>query len=183
MAAETEPTLRVIGAIQEVLTRAPPIPPPSSAASPTRLSVLVTATVTEKSYALTPAVTSDTGHPEIAPAISADPHRPQSFVGLAHRGPAPPPRRGSCAPSPSAAATNLSGNGARLARAVGQFAEARGEPDLARWITSEVRFPDSMVDSITPATDDALRADAARRLGVTDATGRRPAGSGSSSVA
>ena len=51
-----------------------------------------------------------------------------------------------------------------------QFAEARGEADLARWIASAVRFPDSMVDSITPATDDTLRADAARRPGVIDAS-------------
>jgi fructuronate reductase len=64
---------------------------------------------------------------------------------------------------------NLSGNGVRWRRAVLQFAHARGEPDLARWIEDEIRFPDSMVDSITPATDDALRIEADRRLGLADA--------------
>ena len=35
---------------------------------------------------------------------------------------------------------------------------ARLVPELARWIEGEAVFPDSMVDSITPATTDALRA-------------------------
>ncbi|HEY0436899.1 MAG TPA: mannitol dehydrogenase family protein, partial [Phenylobacterium sp.] len=44
-----------------------------------------------------------------------------------------------------------------------------GDADLARWIAGETAFPDSMVDSITPATDEPLRAEAAERLGVADA--------------
>jgi fructuronate reductase len=52
---------------------------------------------------------------------------------------------------------------------VGQFAEARGDVGLTRWIENEVRFPSTMVDSITPATDEALRAEAAGRLGLADA--------------
>ncbi len=51
---------------------------------------------------------------------------------------------------------NLLDNGARLARAVGQFAAMR-DPDLARWIEDKVPFPRTMVDSITPATTDVLR--------------------------
>src|SRR6185295_7950336 len=39
------------------------------------------------------------------------------------------------------------------------------EPELARWIADEVRFPNTMVDSITPASDAALR------LRVREATG------------
>jgi fructuronate reductase len=42
------------------------------------------------------------------------------------------------------------------------------DPDLARWIDDNVRFPSSMVDSITPATDDALR-ERVRQAGVDDA--------------
>ncbi len=42
------------------------------------------------------------------------------------------------------------------------FAE-RLDPELGRWIAGEARFPDTMVDSITPATDDALRRRGARR--------------------
>src|SRR5690606_16081812 len=40
--------------------------------------------------------------------------------------------------------------------------------ELAKWIEAEVAFPCSMVDSITPATDDALRARVADALGVQD---------------
>ena len=63
---------------------------------------------------------------------------------------------------------NLSDNGRKLKAAVVAFA-ARRDPDLARWIDSEARFPCTMVDSITPATDDALRASAVEALGLADA--------------
>jgi fructuronate reductase len=49
-----------------------------------------------------------------------------------------------------------------------RLAEAR-DPDLARWIAGEGRFPCSMVDSITPATDDALRARVLAETGLEDA--------------
>jgi fructuronate reductase len=64
---------------------------------------------------------------------------------------------------------NLSDNGAKLRRAVIAFARARGDQELAAWIEAEAAFPCSMVDSITPATDDALRAQAAEALGLDDA--------------
>jgi fructuronate reductase len=44
-----------------------------------------------------------------------------------------------------------------------------GEPDLARWIGDAVAVPCTMVDRITPATDDALRAEADQTLGLRDA--------------
>jgi fructuronate reductase len=50
-----------------------------------------------------------------------------------------------------------------------QFAQARGDADLARWIEGEAAFPSSMVASITPATDDALRDEVADVLGLEDA--------------
>jgi fructuronate reductase len=59
---------------------------------------------------------------------------------------------------------NMASNGRKLGAAVRAFAEAR-DAELGRWIAGEARFPNVMVDSITPATDDALR----RR--VRDATG------------
>ncbi len=55
------------------------------------------------------------------------------------------------------ACDNLADNGWRLKAAVVAFAEAI-DPALAAWIEAEGRFPRTMVDSITPATDDALRA-------------------------
>ena len=51
---------------------------------------------------------------------------------------------------------NLADNGHRLRRAVLEFVRT-SDPALAEWIEAEVPFPCTMVDSITPATDDALR--------------------------
>jgi fructuronate reductase len=42
------------------------------------------------------------------------------------------------------------------------------DPNLADWVEKEVTFPCTMVDSITPATDDALRARVKDALGVED---------------
>ena len=53
--------------------------------------------------------------------------------------------------------------------AVVRLARERGDPDLAAWISGEARFPTSMVDSITPATDAALRTRVAREVGLYDA--------------
>ena len=63
---------------------------------------------------------------------------------------------------------NLSDNGPTLRRAVLAFA-ARRDPALAAWIEERTRFPRTMVDSITPATDAALRARVAQALGLQDA--------------
>jgi mannitol 2-dehydrogenase len=62
---------------------------------------------------------------------------------------------------------NLPGNG-RLARtAFTAFARLR-DPELADWIEHEVRFPNSMVDRITPATTDADREALRERFGIED---------------
>jgi mannitol 2-dehydrogenase len=63
---------------------------------------------------------------------------------------------------------NLEGNG-RLARmAFSEFARLR-DPALGDWVEREVRFPNSMVDRITPATTDADIAELRERFGVQDA--------------
>ena len=63
---------------------------------------------------------------------------------------------------------NLEGNG-RLARmAFSEFARRRN-PDLGDWVEREVRFPNSMVDRITPATTEADIAEVRERFGIEDA--------------
>jgi len=62
---------------------------------------------------------------------------------------------------------NLADNGHRLRRAVLEFVRS-SDPSLAAWIEKEVTFPCTMVDSITPATDDALRARVKDALGSED---------------
>jgi len=163
---EAEPGVRVIGSIREALT-APADPEAVFARLADPAVRLVSATVTEKGYCLTPAGDLDLGHPDIRHDL-AQPLAPRSLAGWLAEGLRR--RRGAGAGGLAAlSCDNLSGNGARWRRAVLQLAQARGEADLARWIEGEVAFPDSMVDSITPATDAALRAEAAARLGVADA--------------
>jgi fructuronate reductase len=62
---------------------------------------------------------------------------------------------------------NLPDNGTVLHRALVAFAGIK-DSGLAHWIEAEVTCPRTMVDSITPATDDALRARATALTGVTD---------------
>jgi fructuronate reductase len=63
---------------------------------------------------------------------------------------------------------NLPENGKVLHRALTDFAAAR-DVDLAKWIENEVASPRTMVDSITPATDDVLRERAQSLTGLVDA--------------
>ena len=163
---EAEPTIRVIGAIREVLT-APADPAAVFARLADPATRLVSATVTEKAYCLAPNGELDVDHPDIRRDL-ADPAAPRTLVGWLVEGLRR--RRATGAGGLIAlSCDNLSGNGRKLGAAAHAFAVARGEPDLAGWIAGEVAFPDSMVDSITPATDDALRAEAAARLGLEDA--------------
>ena len=62
---------------------------------------------------------------------------------------------------------NLPGNGQLSKTVFTAFARLR-DPDLARWVERETRFPDSMVDRITPATTDADRAEIRDRFGIDD---------------
>ena len=62
---------------------------------------------------------------------------------------------------------NVQGNGKVARRALLGFAESL-DPRLARWIESNVSFPASMVDRITPRTTEAHRDLVAARFGLRD---------------
>ncbi|HTQ37244.1 MAG TPA: mannitol dehydrogenase family protein [Steroidobacteraceae bacterium] len=126
---------------------------------------LVTLTVTEKGYCLK-GEDLDFAHPEISHDI-ASPHAPRSAIGHVVAGLAARHASGT-APYTVLSCDNLAGNGHRLRRATLQYAE-RTDPALARWIEAEVAFPCSMVDSITPATDEPLRERVTAALGCRDA--------------
>jgi fructuronate reductase len=156
--------LRVIGSIREVLFARD-----ERGAVLARLADpavrLVTLTITEKGYCLA-GDGLDFAHPEIAHDLSA-PDEPQGAIGYLVAGLRA--RRGlGVAPYTVLSCDNLPDNGGRLHRAVLQFAR-RTDASLADWIEREVAFPCSMVDSITPATDEALRGRVAQQLGVDDA--------------
>jgi mannitol 2-dehydrogenase len=62
---------------------------------------------------------------------------------------------------------NMPHNGDVAADSFTAFARAR-DPELGDWVAGHVRFPNSMVDRITPGTTDAQRAEVTRRFGVDD---------------
>ena len=62
---------------------------------------------------------------------------------------------------------NLQGNGDLARRAFTTFARLR-DPGLGGWVEREVRFPNSMVDRITPVTTGADRAEVTARFGIQD---------------
>lgn len=157
-------SLRVVGSIREMLHV-----PTQQDALRARLADpavrLVTLTITEKGYCLKDDQL-DAAHPDIAHDLSA-PAAPRSAIGCLVAGLAAR-RAGGIEPFSVLSCDNLAGNGHKLRRASLQFA-TRIDPALAQWIEAEVAFPCSMVDSITPATDDALRGRIAAELGCADA--------------
>lgn len=113
---------------------------------------IVTLTVTEKGYYLSPSegtLLSDD------PAIAADIARPEAprtapgilVEALARR------RHAGMAPFTVLSCDNMPDNGERTRRAVVAMAERR-DTALAEWIEARVAFPSSMVDRIVPAMDE-----------------------------
>ncbi|MGH9645065.1 MAG: mannitol dehydrogenase family protein [Terriglobales bacterium] len=162
---DAAPTVRVIGAIRELLvaTEEPAAVSHRLAAPDTSL---VTITVTEKGYCLDGTGELDFSHPDIAHDLH-NPETPRSLIGWLVRGLLLRQERG-LAPYLVVSCDNLTDNGHALRRAVLAFA-ARRDGALAAWIEERVRFPRTMVDSITPATDAALRSRVAQALGLQDA--------------
>jgi mannitol 2-dehydrogenase len=63
---------------------------------------------------------------------------------------------------------NIQGNGHVAQEVFAAFARLR-DPELGEWVESNVTFPNSMVDRITPVTTDDDRAQISERFGVEDA--------------
>lgn len=160
---DEEVRYRVIGSIGRVLTARDGDATLAALAAPdTRI---VSLTVTEKGYCLAGDGTLDTAHPGIARDLAGG--TPTTAIGWIVAGLAERRRTGAGGVT-VLSCDNLASNGRKLGAAVVAFAQAR-DPDLARWIGDHVRFPSAMVDSITPATDDALRARVAAATGLDDA--------------
>ena len=126
---------------------------------------LVTATVTEKGYALAADGTLDAAHPDILHDLGR-PAQPRSFLGWVVAG-LTARRAAGLAPFAVLSCDNMADNGVKLRAAAIAFA-GHLDPVLADWIADEVRFPCSMVDSITPASDATLLVDVADGLGLED---------------
>jgi fructuronate reductase len=161
-----ESRVSVIGALREVL-----VAPEQADAVFTRLESpetrLVTLTVTEKGYCLDANARLDWNHPEIAHDLGA-PREPRSLIGWIAEGLR---RRHSraCAPFVVLSCDNLPDNGPTLRDAVVHFVE-RFDRNLAAWIRGEAAFPRTMVDSVTPASDEFLRRRIEAAAGLQDAS-------------
>ena len=156
---------RIIGSMKEIFCGAQ-----DPARALARLSApetrLVTLTVTEKGYCLGPDGALDFNHADIRRDLEAQ-DAPASAIGwivaaLRRR------KAARARPFVAMSCDNLAGNGEKLKSAVVALARAR-DAELARWIEGEARFPSTMVDAITPATNDALRKSVAEATGYADA--------------
>ncbi len=127
---------------------------------------IVSLTVTEGGYFLDAATGGfDAGHPDIR-HDAAHPRTPRTAFGamieaLRLR------REAGAGPFTAQSCDNLQGNGAILRRTLVSLARL-SDPDLADWIDARCTFPNSMVDSIAPATGPAELA-LVRSLGIEDA--------------
>lgn len=157
---------RIVGSVRGLLVA--PEDPAALLDAMTDPSVrIVSLTVTEKGYcrnAATGALQED--YVDIRHDL-ANPARPKSAIGfvteaLARR------RAAGIAPFTVLCCDNLPANGKTVRGVVARFAELR-DPDLARFIATEVAFPCTMVDRIVPATTDADRQELADQFGIRDA--------------
>jgi fructuronate reductase len=164
------PRARVIGAIRELLVGATDADA-AFARLASRDTRLVTLTVTEKGYCLDARNELDLANADIAHDLRNPPastgQGPRSTIGWIVEG-LKRRRAAGVAPFAVVSCDNLAGNGAVLKRALVAFA-SQSDADLARFIENEVVCPRTMVDSITPATDDALRERARKLAGLDDA--------------
>ncbi len=155
---------QVIGAIKEVLVLGD-----DREQVMTRLcspeTHIISLTITEKGYCLNGDGGLDQTHADIQQDL-ANPDAPVSAVGLIVL---TLQRRFAAGIGELTVLScdNLADNGHKLARAVYEYAQLL-DAALAEQIRAEVRFPCSMVDSITPATDDALKVQVSEALGVQD---------------
>jgi len=162
---DEQSSIRVIHALAEILVGSEDVDGVLERLSAPGTHV-VTMTITEKGYCLTPGGDLDTGRPEIV-ADLASLDAPRSAIGLLVSA-LQRRRAAGYADITIVSCDNVSGNGRLLAAAVLAFAE-RVDASLAAWIRANIAFPCTMVDSITPATDDALRDYVAETAGYEDA--------------
>jgi mannitol 2-dehydrogenase len=156
---------RVIGSIVEYLF-APADPEAvieKMAAPSTRI---VSLTITEGGYNISDVTGEfDVANPDVVRDLEPD-AVPRTTFGLVTEALRRRRSRG-LAPFTVMSCDNLQGNGRLSQRVFTTFARLR-DPDLGDWVEREARFPNSMVDRITPVTTDADRAEIRERFGVED---------------
>lgn len=158
-------TYQTVAALREVLV-APEDPEAVFAAITHPDTLIISSTVTEKGYALKADGALDLDHPDIAHDVQ-NPQKPKSYAGYVIEGLRRRKANGQKPPL-LLVCDNLSNNGPKVKAALVTLA-AQNDQGLANWIASELIAPASMVDSITPATNDILRAQVKAATGLEDA--------------
>lgn len=161
---DTRTNFEVVGAIKEVLV---------AQRDYTRIILrlanehtkIVTMTITEKGYCLNTAGQLDMSHPDIQHDIAVRSAR-RSAVGILVEALSLRFQNGQTGLS-IVSCDNITGNGGKLKGALIEFAQ-HTDPELAKWLVTELICPATMVDSITPATDDDLRGLVEEELQVKD---------------
>ena len=158
------PVFRVIGSIKEVLCARQ-----DSSKVLSRLSDpnthFVTLTITEKGYALTQDGRLDKANAAIAQDMKS-PRAPITAIGYlveAFRR----RRESGTPPLTVMSCDNLPSNGDKLKTVCGEFASSF-DVRLGDYIRDNISFPNTMVDSITPATNDGIRNDVEAAIGLKD---------------
>ena len=127
---------------------------------------IVSLTVTENGYCLNRATKRlDPEHPLIRRDL-AQPKQPASAIGIVVEAARRRMLAGT-APFTALSCDNIQHNGRVLHDAVVALATLR-EPSLAAWIDTNITFPNTMVDRITPVTSDQDRTDLAARQNIAD---------------
>ncbi len=161
---DAEVSYRVVGALNSVLVAAWELPQVLSAMTSQHTHIF-TITVTEKGYCLNLRGELNSEHPDIRHDLQ-NPRTPRTMIGIVVE--ALRRRFAAGIPAPTViSCDNLLHNGKLLARAVLDFARLT-DRETARRIEDQVSFPSTMVDSITPSMDDALRERIARDTGLED---------------
>lgn len=154
---------RIIGCVRDYL-HAPSNPQAVLSRMTDPSTRIVSLTVTEGGYYLDqgsgeleqdhPNLRHDLEHPDEAP-ISVYGYLTEALARI---------RKAGTTPFTVQSCDNLQSNGHVIQKMLTTFARLR-DPELGSWIERNVAFPNSMVDRITPATTDQLRADVKEMLG------------------
>ena len=161
---DKEINYQIIGSIKEVLVASEQSQQVMARlASPN--TKLVTLTITEKGYCLGSDGRLDLEHSDIAHDLS---NRSQPISAIGYIVQALGQRKiNSVAAFNVLSCDNVSGNGDKLRRAVIDYA-AQLDAGLATWIEVNVAFPNAMVDSITPKTEDYTVDSVSTAIGARD---------------